>query len=232
MPLRLPCRRWEAGQVHPLWWPGVRPTDLSHATRESSVSRVILQRREAKSRRDHRPRRPQQRGEEVVEVDMALTRGADHTREDLLGPCAAGRPIPATDLAIDDGGADGVFSAPVGRVDVGGPQEGEHSRELAVEMPGEALGRRQSGRRVDEPAQAGKQAPAGPSEALLGDRVGMLPAPVELKSRARSPLRRGTANSWARARAWWEEPWGRPYLRSAPGIHRLSAPVRRDRPPR
>ena len=30
---------------------------------------------------------------------MALTRGADHTREDLLGPCAAGRPIPATDLA-------------------------------------------------------------------------------------------------------------------------------------
>ena len=106
---------------------------------------------------------------------MALTRGADHTREDLLGPCAAGRPIPATDLAIDDGGADGVFSAPVGRVDVGGPQEGEHSRELAVEMPGEALGRRQSGRRVDEPAQAGKQAPAGPSEALLGDRVGIPP---------------------------------------------------------
>ena len=106
---------------------------------------------------------------------MALTRGADHTREDLLGPCAAGRPIPATDLAIDDGGADGVFSAPVGRVDVGGPQEGEHSRELAVEMPGEALGRRQSGRRVDEPAQAGKQAPSGPSEALLGDRVGIPP---------------------------------------------------------
>ena len=106
---------------------------------------------------------------------MALTRGADHTREDLLGPCAAGRPIPATDLAIDDGGADGVFSAPVGRVDVGGPQEGEHSRELTVEMPGEALGRRQSGRRVDEPAQAGKQAPAGPSEALLGDRVGIPP---------------------------------------------------------
>ena len=97
MPLRLPCRRWEAGQVHPLWWPGVRPTDRSHATRESSVSRVILQRREAKSRGDHRPRRPQQRGEEVVVVDMALTRGADHTREDLLGPCAAGRPIPATD---------------------------------------------------------------------------------------------------------------------------------------
>ena len=74
------------------------------------VSRVILQRREVESRGDHRTWRPQQRGEEVVEVDMALTRGADHTREDLLGPCAAGRPIPATDLAIDDGGADGVFS--------------------------------------------------------------------------------------------------------------------------
>ena len=62
-------------------------------------------------------------------------------------------------LAIDDGGADGVFGAPVGRVHVGGPQEGEHGRELAVEMGREALGRGQGGRRVDEPAQAGEQAP-------------------------------------------------------------------------
>ena len=46
----------------------------------------------------------------------------------------------ATDLAIDDGGADGVFGAPVGRVHVGGPQEGEHGRDLAVEMGREALG--------------------------------------------------------------------------------------------
>ena len=78
--------------------------------------------------------------EEVVEIDMALTRGADHTREDFLGPRAAGRAIPATDLAIDDGGTDGVFCAPVGRVHIGGPQEGEPGRALAVEMGGEGAG--------------------------------------------------------------------------------------------
>ena len=58
----------------------------------------------------------QQRDEEVVEVDVALTRGADHTRQDLLCPRAVGSAIPATDLAVDDGGADGVFGPPVGRV--------------------------------------------------------------------------------------------------------------------
>ena len=71
---------------------------------------MILLRRGVESRRDNRSWRPQQRGKEVVEVDMALPRRADHTREDLLGPRAAGRAIPATDLAIDDGGADGVLS--------------------------------------------------------------------------------------------------------------------------
>ena len=106
---------------------------------------------------------------------MALPRRADHTREDLLGPRAAGRAIPATDLAIDDGGADGVFGAPVGRVHVGGPQEGEHGRELAVEMGREALGRGQGGRRVDEPAQAGEQAPIGHGEPLIGDRLRIAP---------------------------------------------------------
>ena len=132
---------------------------------------MILLRREVERRGDNRTWRPQERGEEVVEVDMALTRSADHTREDLLGPRAAGRAIPPTDLAIDDGGANGVFGAPVGRLHVGGPQEGEHGRELAVEMGGEALGRRQRRCRVDEPAQANEQAPMSHGEAMIGDRV-------------------------------------------------------------
>lgn len=50
---------------------------------------MVLLRREVESRGDNRPWRPQQHGEEVVEVDTALTRGADDTREDLLGPGAA-----------------------------------------------------------------------------------------------------------------------------------------------
>ena len=136
---------------------------------------MILLRREVESRGDNRTWRPQERGEEVVEIDMALTRGADHTREDFLGPRAAGRAIPATDLAIDDGGTDGVFCAPVGRVHIGGPQEGEHGRALAVEMGGEALGRRQRRCRVDEPAQVGEQAPMSHGEAMIGDRVRITP---------------------------------------------------------
>ena len=80
--------------------------------------------------------------------------------------------FPPQILRLTTAGADGVFGAPVGRVHVGGPHEGEHGRELAVEMPGEALGRRQGGRRVDE---AGEQAPAGHSEALIGDRVHIPP---------------------------------------------------------
>ena len=87
---------------------------------------------------DHRPWGLEQRGEEVVEVETALPCGADDAGEDLLGLRATLRAIAATDLAIDHGGPDGVLGSPVGRVDGDGPEEGEHGREFAVEMGGEA----------------------------------------------------------------------------------------------
>ena len=80
----------------------------------------------------------------------------------------AGRTIPARDFAIDDGVAGGVFGTPVAGVRVWGPEEGEHGRELAVEMGGEAVGCRHGGRWVEEPAEAGKQARAGHGEAWIG----------------------------------------------------------------
>ena len=117
----------------------------------------------------------EQRGEEVVEVETALPCGADDAGEDLLGLRATLRAIAATDLAIDHGGPDGVLGSPVGRVDVDGPEEGEHGREFAVEMGGEALRRRQGGCRVDKPSQAGEEAAAGDGEAMLGDRLRIAP---------------------------------------------------------
>ena len=116
-------------------------------------------------------RTPEQRGKEFGEVDESLSCGADDAGEDLLGLRAAGRPIAATDFAIDDGRADGLLGTPVGRVHLGRPQEGEHGGEFAVEMGGEALGGRQGGRRVEEPSEAREQAPTGHGEAVIGERV-------------------------------------------------------------
>ena len=42
-------------------------------------------------------------------------------------------------------------------------------------MGREALGRGQGGRNVDEPAQAGEQAPMGHGETLIGDRLRIAP---------------------------------------------------------
>ena len=58
-------------------------------------------------------RTPEQRGKEFGEVDEPLSCGADDAGEDLLGLRAAGRPIAATDFAIDDGRADGLLGTPV-----------------------------------------------------------------------------------------------------------------------
>ena len=93
-------------------------------------------------------RAPEQRGKEFGEVDEPLSCGADDASEDLLGLRAAGRPITATDFAVDDGGANGVFGPPVGGLYLGRPQEGEHGGELTVEMGGEALGGRQDRKSV------------------------------------------------------------------------------------
>ena len=106
---------------------------------------------------------------------MALPSGTDDAGEDLLGLRAAPRAITATDFAVNHGGADGVLGPPVGRVDVGRPEEAERGCEFAVEMGGEALGGRQGRRALDEAAEASEQAPTGDGEAMLGDRLRISP---------------------------------------------------------
>lgn len=117
----------------------------------------------------------EQRGKEVVGIDVALTGGTDHAGEDFLGLRAAWGSIAATDLAVDDGRAHRVFGSPAGRVDPGIPQEREHGREFQGEMIRKARRVGQSGRGLDEPAEARQQVPARDGETLIGDRARIAP---------------------------------------------------------
>ena len=82
------------------------------------------------------------------------------TGERLLGVGVVAGAVAATDLAGDDGGADVLFGAPVGRVDGRVPEKGEDGGELGVGMRGEALGVVEGRGRVDETTEAGEQSAA------------------------------------------------------------------------
>ena len=88
--------------------------------------------------------------------------------EHLPGVRSVTSALAAADLAGDDGGADGVFGAPVGGVDRRVPEEGEHGRELRVEMRGEPLGVVERWGRGDETTEAGEQAAAGRGQTAVG----------------------------------------------------------------
>ena len=88
--------------------------------------------------------------------------------EHLLGVGPVAGVIAAADLAGDDGGADGLFGAPVGRVDGRVPEKGEYGRELGVEMRSEALGIVERRRRVDEATEAGEQSTADRGQTVVG----------------------------------------------------------------
>ena len=108
------------------------------------------------------------RGDQRSEVEVPLVSRPDDAGEDLLGVGSVAGAVAATDLAGHDGGSDGLFGAPVGRVDGRVPEEGEHGRELGVEMRGEALGVVEGRRRVDEATEAGEQATADRGQTVVG----------------------------------------------------------------
>ena len=76
--------------------------------------------------------------------------------------------ITATDFAGDHRGSDGLFGAPVGRVDGRVPEKGEHGGELGVEMHSEALGVVERRGRVDEAPEAGEQAATDRGQTVVG----------------------------------------------------------------
>ena len=64
---------------------------------------------------------------------------AQHAGEDVLGDGAAGRTIPARDLAVHDGRSQRLLGAPVGRIDRGVKEKAQQRRQLGAEMGSKAL---------------------------------------------------------------------------------------------
>ena len=88
--------------------------------------------------RDHGNGRAEEVGDHVVGIAPALDGGADDRGEHLLRLRPLPRAVAAADLAGDDGGADGLFGPPVGRVHGGVAQEGEQRLPFGAEVLGEA----------------------------------------------------------------------------------------------
>ena len=110
------------------------------------------------------------RGDQRGEVELPLVSCPNDAGEHLLGVGSVAGAVAATDLARDDGGADGLFGAPVGRVDGRVPEKGEHGGELGVEMRSEALGVVERRGRVDEATEAGEQAATDRGQSVVGQR--------------------------------------------------------------
>ena len=83
------------------------------------------------------------------------------------GPARCAVAVAAAHLADYDGGPDGLFGAPVGRVERGVPQEEEHGGEFGGQVGGEALGVVQPGRCVDQPAESGHESAAERRQTVL-----------------------------------------------------------------
>ena len=101
--------------------------------------------------------------------------GAYNAGEDLLGVGALAGAVAAAHLTGDDGGPDGLFSAPIGGVDRRVPQKGEDGGEFDGQVGGEALGVVQRRRVVDQPAEPGEQSAAGGGQTVVAQGAGVAP---------------------------------------------------------
>ena len=81
--------------------------------------------------------------------------------------------ISAADLAGDDGGPDGLFGTPVGRVDRRVPKESEHRGEFDGQMGGESFGGLQGRWLGDQPSEAGEQSAAGGCQTMVAQTPGI-----------------------------------------------------------
>ena len=99
---------------------------------------------------------------------MTFVGGPVDAGEHLLGVRAVASAISAADLAGGDGGPDGLFGAPVGRVDRRVPKESEHRGEFEGQMSGESFCRLQGRWLGDQPSEAGEQSAAGGRPTMVG----------------------------------------------------------------
>ena len=99
--------------------------------------------------------------------------GAEHRGEHLLGLCAAGGAVAAaTHLPGDDGGAEGLFGAPIGGIERRIKEEAEDRVKLDDEMRLKPLHLHVSTRRArEQAAEPLDQLPTRDGEAVGGDRA-------------------------------------------------------------
>src|SRR5213594_3599180 len=95
--------------------------------------------------------------ENVEGIELALATRAKQRRQDLLRLRAEPRAIAARDFPIHDGRAEGLFGAPVRRVDCRVVQETEERRPLAVQMRGKPPHGWHRGGLVEDGCQASLQ---------------------------------------------------------------------------
>jgi hypothetical protein len=100
------------------------------------VNRCLLERRRRRERGD-RFWGTQQIGEDDGSVELARLNRAEDAGEHFVSVGAARGSVATTDFASDDGGAQGLFSAPVGRVDRRVEQKREDRGVFDREMRGE-----------------------------------------------------------------------------------------------
>ena len=124
---------------------------------------------------DDGPGRAQQIDQDLGRVKPALLSRAHNAREDLLGVGAAVRPVAATDFAVDHGGPEGLFGAPVGRVDGGVEEKAEQGRQFDTQMRGKPLHGGERPDVVERREDLGDQVPPRHGDAMVGDGPGGAP---------------------------------------------------------
>jgi hypothetical protein len=110
---------------------------------------ILLERRRRRERSDW-PRSTQQGREDFGGIELTLLNGAEDAGQYLLRLRALGGSVPATDFARNDGGTQGLFGTPVGRIDRGVEQKGEDRRVFDREVRGKALRDTPAARPIDE----------------------------------------------------------------------------------
>jgi hypothetical protein len=150
---------------------------------------ILLEGRRRRERTDW-PWSTKQGRENFGGIELALLNGAKHAGEHLLRVCAAVSAVPTTDFARDDGGPQGLFGAPVGRINHRVEQKGEDRRVFDREVGGKALGDTSATRLIDERVEPVFEVAASDGDAARRDRA-LAPAIVNPQR-----LLEDTADAW------------------------------------
>ena len=150
-------RKWLARLPHP----------FSANDREQGIRYAGGRRGEPEGVGDDGTGGAQHRGDQRRQIEVALAGGAHDAGQHLLAVGAVAGAVATADLSDNDGGTDGLFGAPVGRVDRQVPQEEKHGSEFGGQMPGKALGVVQRWRCVNQPTELGHESAADRCQTVL-----------------------------------------------------------------